>query len=107
MGGGEKNGISESLANDRKRARKAGDAEATCRSSSSSANALNVQNEMRHGPPEDHCYSLQLPSTQAKGADEDAKRKATDYDDILSDRGEAQGKFRGQKKQKWVEAHFN
>lgn len=100
MSDGEKNNISERLANDRKRARKAGDAEATCRSNSSSTNALSVQTEMRHGPPEDHCYSLQLPSTQAKGAGEDAKRKATDYDDIALDRGEAQGKFRGQKKQR-------
>lgn len=101
IGDGEKNDFSERLANDRKRARKAGDAEAACRSSSSSTNGLNVQIEMRHGPPEDHCYSLQLPSVQAnKGAGEDAKRKATDYDNILSDRGEAQGKFRGQKKQR-------
>lgn len=100
MGNGEKNDFSERLANDRKRARKAGDAEAACRSSSSSTKALNLQIEARHGPPEDHCYSLQLPSTQAEGAGEDAKRKAPDYDDILSDRGEAQGKFRGQKKQR-------
>lgn len=96
MGDGEKNDFSERLANDRKRARKAGDAEA----SNFSTNPLNVQIEMRHGPPEDHCYSLQLPSTQTKGAGEDAKRKATDYDDILSDREEAQGKFQGQKKQR-------
>lgn len=99
-GDGEKNDFSERLDNDRKRARKAGDAEATSRSSNSSTNGLNVQIEMRHGPPEDHCYSLQLPSTQTKGAAEDAKRKATDYDDILSDRGETQEKFRGQKKQR-------
>lgn len=97
MGDGE-NDFSERLANDRKRARKAGDAEATSRSSST--NTLNDQIEMRLGPPEDHCYSLQLPSTQAKGASEDTKRKATDYDDIVSDRVEAQGKFRGQKKQR-------
>lgn len=107
MGNGEKNDFAERQANDRKRARKAGDAEATCRTSSSSTNALDVLIEMIHGPPEDHCYSLQLPSTQAKGAGEDAKRKATDYDDIVSDREEAQGKFRGQKKQRWVEAHFS
>lgn len=100
MGDGEKNDFSERLANDRKRARKAGDDEATCGSSNSSTNTLNVQIEMRHGPPEDHCYSLQVPSTQTQGAGEDAKRKATDYDDILSDRGEALGKFRGQKKQR-------
>lgn len=100
MGDGEKNDFSESLANERKRARKTGDAEATCGSSNFSTNPLNVQIEMRHGPPEDHCYSLQLPSSQTKGAGEDAKRKATDYDDILSDREEAQGKFRGQKKQR-------
>lgn len=99
-GDDEKNDFSERLVNDRKRARKAGDAEATCRSGGSSTNALNVQIEMRHGPPEDHCYSLQLPSTQTKGAGEDEKRKATDYDDISSDRGEALGKFRGQKKQR-------
>lgn len=104
-GDGGKNGLCARPANSRKRVRKAPDAETACRGSSSSAtNGLNGELEMRQGPHEDHCYSLQPPDSQTNIEEcPQAKRKAPDCDEHAAERAELHGTLWAQKWQRWAD----
>lgn len=101
-GDGGKNGLCARPANNRKRVRKAPDAETACRGSSSSAsNGLNGELEMRQGPHKDHCYSLQPPDSQTNIEEwQQAKRKVPDCDGHAAERAELQGTLWAQKWQR-------
>lgn len=102
MGDGEKNGLYARPTNSRKRVRKVADAETACMGSSSSAtNGPNDELEMRQGPHEDHCYSLQPPGSQNNIEEwPQAKRKAPECDKLAAERVELQGTLWAQKWQR-------
>lgn len=95
MGDCEKNGLCARPAKSRKRFRKAAEAETACRGSSSS------ELEMRQGPHEDHCYSLQPPGSQTNIEEwPQAKRKVPECNKLAAERTELQGTLWAQKWQR-------